>query len=96
MKLEVINLTKKYQDKEVLKDINFTFNHGKIYGLLGRNGAGKTTFFNSLNEDIKINSGEFYLEDEFGRNKLKYSMKSTISTHTSEKLGFVLFFNALS
>ena len=70
MKLEVINLTKKYQDKEVLKDINFTFNHGKIYGLLGRNGAGKTTFFNSLNEDIKINSGEFYLEDEFGRNKL--------------------------
>ena len=64
MKLQVSNLTKNYGDKEVLKDINFTFESGKIYGLLGRNGAGKTTFFNSLNEDIEINSGEFKLDDE--------------------------------
>ena len=62
MKLEIKNLTKSYGKKEVLKDINFTFEEGKIYGLLGRNGAGKTTFFNALNEDIKIDSGEFFLE----------------------------------
>lgn len=64
MKLEIKNLNKSYGKKEVLKDINFTFEEGKIYGLLGRNGAGKTTFFNALNEDIKIDSGEFYLEDK--------------------------------
>ena len=46
-----------------LKNINFTFESGKIYGLLGRNGAGKTTFFNCLNEDLKCDSGEFYLSD---------------------------------
>ena len=62
MKLEIKNLNKSYGKKEVLKDINFTFEEGKIYGLLGRNGAGKTTFFNALNEDIKIDSGEFFLE----------------------------------
>ncbi len=70
MKLEIINLSKSYGTKEVLKNIDFTFESGKIYGLIGRNGAGKTTFFNSLNEDIDIDSGYFYLEDEFGRNRL--------------------------
>lgn len=62
MKLEVTNLTKNYGEKEVLEDINFTFKSGKIYGLLGRNGAGKTTFFNALDEDIDIDSGKFVLD----------------------------------
>ena len=70
MKLEVIELTKNYGKKEVLKDVNFTFEEGKIYALLGRNGAGKTTFFNSLNKDIPIDSGRFYLDNVFGHNKL--------------------------
>ena len=42
MQLEVINLKKSFDNKEILKNINFTFEQGKIYGLLGRNGAGKT------------------------------------------------------
>ena len=62
MKLQISNLTKNYGKKEVLEDIDFSFESGKIYGLLGRNGAGKTTFFNSLNEDIDIDSGEFFLD----------------------------------
>ena len=64
MKLEIKNLYKSYGKKEVLKNINFTFEEGKIYGLLGRNGAGKTTFFNALNEDIKIDSGECFLDNK--------------------------------
>ena len=70
MKLEIVNLCKNYGKKEVLRNIDFTFEEGKIYGLLGRNGAGKTTFFNSLNNDITITDGSFYLEDEYGRNLL--------------------------
>ena len=70
MKLDIVNLCKSYDKKEVLKNIDFTFEEGKIYGLLGRNGAGKTTFFNSLNNDISIDDGTFYLEDEYGRNIL--------------------------
>ena len=65
MKLEVNNLKKSYGEKLVLDDIDFSFESGKIYGLIGRNGAGKTTFFNSLNSDIDIDSGSFYLEDEY-------------------------------
>ena len=59
MKLKVLELNKNFGNKEVLKNINFTFDSGKIYGLLGRNGAGKTTFFNCLNDDIKPDEGTF-------------------------------------
>lgn len=71
MKLEVAHLNKSFGEKTILKDINITFEEGKIYGLLGRNGAGKTTFFNALNEDIDIDSGKFFLETEYGNNKLQ-------------------------
>ena len=63
MKLVIENLSKSFDKKEVLININFTFESGKIYGLLGRNGAGKTTFFNCLNEDLKCDNGEIYLSD---------------------------------
>lgn len=62
MKLCVSNLSKSFHQKEVLKEINYTFSDNKIYGLIGKNGAGKTTFFNCLNEDIKKDSGRITLE----------------------------------
>ncbi len=79
MKLVVKHLKKSFGTKEVLKDINFEFEKGKIYGLLGRNGAGKTTFFNCLNDDLEIDSGEFYLLD----NEKKIDIKP-------EDIGYVL------
>ena len=73
MKLEVRNLSKNYGKKEVLKEIDFDFESGKIYGLIGRNGSGKTTFFNCLNEDVTVDEGKFYLEEQYGRNYLNTS-----------------------
>ena len=73
MKLVIENLSKNFDKKCVLKNINFTFESGKIYGLLGRNGAGKTTFFNCLNEDLKCDSGEFYLNDGKSNKKIESS-----------------------
>ncbi len=70
MKLHVENLSKRYGDTVVLKDISYTFESGKIYGLLGRNGAGKTTFFNCLNQDILCNGGTAYLDGENGKDLL--------------------------
>lgn len=78
MKLVIKDLKKNFEKKEVLKNINFEFEKGKIYGLLGRNGAGKTTLFNCLNEDLEVDSGEFYINDEKIR-KVK-----------SEDIGYVL------
>ena len=78
MKLVIKGLKKSFEKKEVLKDINFEFKKGKIYGLLGRNGAGKTTLFNCLNEDLEIDSGEFYI-DENGKKNIE-----------AEDIGYVL------
>ena len=64
MELKIKDLNKSYDDKEVLKDINFTFKDNCIYGLIGRNGAGKTTFMNAIDSVIKVNSGEFLLDDK--------------------------------
>ena len=64
MKLVIKNLKKSFEKKEVLKNVNFEFEKGKIYGLLGRNGAGKTTLFSCINEDLQIDNGDFFLEDE--------------------------------
>lgn len=68
MEFVIEHLSKRFEQKEVLKDIDFTFQEGKIYGLLGRNGAGKTTLFNCLNRDIKADSGTFFLE-EYGTHR---------------------------
>ena len=38
MEFVIEHLKKNFEKKEVLKDIDFTFESGKIYGLLGRNG----------------------------------------------------------
>lgn len=46
--LSVSQLSKSYGDNHVLKDISFTIPSGVICGFIGKNGAGKTTFFHSL------------------------------------------------
>ena len=66
MKLVVDQLQKRFGTQEVLRGASFTFEQGKIYGLIGRNGAGKTTFFNCLNEDLAADGGSFHLEDDTG------------------------------
>ena len=48
MRLELKNIDKSFGEKEVLKGISFSAESGKAFGLLGRNGAGKTTVFNLL------------------------------------------------
>ncbi len=71
MKLVIKHLKKSFDKKKVLEDINFEFEKGKIYGLLGRNGAGKTTLFNCINEDLDVDAGEFYIENNKKIEKMK-------------------------
>jgi ABC-2 type transport system ATP-binding protein len=58
MKLNATNLQKSFNSKPVLTGASYTFEKGKIYGLLGRNGAGKTTMFNCLTGNIPLDGGE--------------------------------------
>lgn len=60
MLLEVKNIYKSFGEKEVLKDVCFSAEGGKAFGLLGRNGAGKTTSIRILMDVFPANSGEVW------------------------------------
>ena len=56
--LEIINGTKKYGGKTVLNNINYKFEDGKMYGITGPNGSGKTLILKSLAGFIKYTTGQ--------------------------------------
>ena len=61
--LEVRNLNVSFKNQKVLQDFNLNIENGEIVGILGKNGAGKTTFFESLYRSVKF-SGEVILENQ--------------------------------
>ena len=48
MKIVIKNLTKKFKENTVIDDVNISFESGKIYGLIGKNGSGKSLFLKLL------------------------------------------------
>lgn len=56
--IEIRNGLKKYGAKIVLRDINYKFEDGKMYGITGANGSGKTLILKSLTGYIKYTSGQ--------------------------------------
>lgn len=58
------NVTVKFQKSEALKDISLTFKPGKIYGLIGRNGAGKTVLLSLLAAFREPTHGQVEIDGE--------------------------------
>lgn len=56
--IEVNDVTKRYGANEVLKDVSLTCEAGKIYGLVGRNGSGKTVLLKSICGLVVPTNGE--------------------------------------
>ena len=62
--IELKGLTKFYGKSCALDDANIVFEKNKIYGLLGRNGAGKSTMLNLISNRIFPTKGEIYIDGE--------------------------------
>ena len=60
--LEIKNVNKTYETKQVLHDISISVPKQSIYGLLGPNGAGKTTLIRILNQITMPDSGQIFLD----------------------------------
>lgn len=59
--IDVKNVTKRYGKNEVLKDVSLTCEAGKIYGLIGRNGSGKTVLLKSICGFVLPTAGEVWV-----------------------------------
>ena len=62
--VQTINLNKKYKYKYALKDFNITIRKGDIYGLIGVNGAGKSTFLRLLAGIYRPDAGEILIDGQ--------------------------------
>lgn len=73
--LELKHVYKNFDDKSVLKDISFTLPKGKIVGLLGKNGMGKSTIIKLINDLLVPTKGEILVNGK----KIGVESKNIIS-----------------
>lgn len=62
--IEVVDIVKSYDDKEILHGLNFNIEKGRVHAFLGRNGAGKTTFIRGFMNIFKFDRGKIMIDGE--------------------------------
>lgn len=62
--VEVTNANKSFKETEALKEVNVDFERGKIHGVIGRNGSGKTVLFKCILGFMTLTSGEITVDGE--------------------------------
>ena len=60
--LKCINVNKSYGNKKILKDVNLTIETGKVIGLLGKNGTGKSTLIKLINDLLTLDKGKILIK----------------------------------
>lgn len=75
-KIEIQNVSKRFDDKLVLDNISFSVEKGEIFGLIGPNGAGKSTLINSMIGLLQPNSGIISIDGKtIADNPIEYKGK---------------------
>ena len=67
--LNIEHLTKTYEEKKAVDDLNLHIRPGEIYGFIGHNGAGKTTTLKSVAGILQFDAGEIYIGGDSIREK---------------------------
>ncbi|PFE93049.1 ABC transporter ATP-binding protein [Bacillus thuringiensis] len=62
--IKTVNLTKEFKSKPVIKNLNFTLKKGEICAIIGKNGAGKSTFFKMLSNQVLPTEGLIQLDNQ--------------------------------
>ena len=64
--VEVRNAVKEFKETRALDDVTLTFERGKIHGIVGRNGSGKTVLFKCICGFMELTSGQILVEGREG------------------------------
>src|SRR5699024_5237605 len=56
--ITVTNVSLQFGDRKLFEDVNLKFNEGNCYGVIGANGAGKSTFLKILSGDLEAQKGD--------------------------------------
>lgn len=92
MNLSIKNLSKKYGNNEVLKNINLTIESGNICVLLGPSGSGKSTLLNLIGGIENCDTGTIKIEDI----NITEMNESELTIYRREHLGFIFqFYNLI-
>lgn len=83
--LKVENICKKFENKEVLKNVSFELGQGEILSIIGPSGAGKSTIMRSINNLESIDSGNILVDGEYLYKDGEYSKVENYS----QKIGMV-------
>ncbi|WP_373438676.1 ATP-binding cassette domain-containing protein, partial [Metamycoplasma equirhinis] len=60
--LDVCGISKIFPDKKLFSNVNLKFLPGNVYGIIGANGAGKSTFLKILSGEIEASEGQIIKE----------------------------------
>ena len=60
--LKTVNLGLQYGSRKLFEHVDITFNKGNCYGIIGANGAGKSTFLKVLSGEVESTTGEVILD----------------------------------
>lgn len=83
--LKVTNLSLQYGTRKLYDNVNITFTKGNCYGIIGANGAGKSTFLKLLSGEIESNTGHVELDPKermsvLAQDQHKYDKETVIDT----------------
>ena len=69
--LEIKNISKSFDGKKIIDNLSFDIEKGKIVGLLGKNGSGKTTVLKMINDLLTVDEGSILINGESVSEKTK-------------------------
>ncbi len=81
--VELHNIGKSFQDKQLLENFNYNFKRGERIGIIGKNGTGKSTFLNILTGGIKPDTGKVVIGETI---KFGYYTQSGIKIKPGQKV----------
>lgn len=91
--VDLIDISKNYGEKVILKNVNFSLNSGEKVAIIGKNGAGKSTFLKILTKQIEADSGRIIVSSNLKIEILSQSVEisdvNSVDEYIKKELSYI-------